>query len=190
MGNTAFTIQFIGIIGFLVGVIAFLNSDDKLFKYIMSVASAIMSLHFLMLGSNAGAMMTALAAIRLIIAANNKYPHLGIIFIIINLCLGYLLFTNMIDLLPVIAAVIATYSIFYLQNIKMRYGLSMASACWLIHNIAKMSIGGILMELTFIAVNIYVIYKMMKINKNSSPDGNDNNSNSESNKDNYSTRAA
>lgn len=53
-----------------------------------------------------------------------------------------------------------TFSIYQLKGIALRFGLLFGSACWLINNIFVGSVGGVLLEVTVIVVNLFTIYRL------------------------------
>ncbi|MDW1951725.1 YgjV family protein, partial [Vibrio sp. 812(2023)] len=64
------------------------------------------------------------------------------------------------DLWPIIGTVIGTYSVFCLSGIRMRIGFLLGASCWLTNNILVGSIGGTLLEMTVIVMNLLTIYRL------------------------------
>ena len=64
--------------------------------------------------------------------------------------------------IPTIAgSVIATWALFSVKGIALRSLILVNSCCWLIHNVLAGSIGGSLIEATFIVANSFTIYRLM-----------------------------
>ncbi|MCU8536060.1 YgjV family protein, partial [Vibrio vulnificus] len=66
------------------------------------------------------------------------------------------------ELWPIVGTVIGTYSLFVLSGIRMRIGFLAGATCWLINNILVGSIGGTLLEMTVIIMNLITIYRLYR----------------------------
>lgn len=64
------------------------------------------------------------------------------------------------ELLTIFGSSVATWALFKTQGIQMRLLVMLNSLCWVINNVLLGSIGGTLMELTFIIVNSLTIVRM------------------------------
>ncbi|MDW3189950.1 YgjV family protein, partial [Vibrio sp. Vb0932] len=82
------------------------------------------------------------------------------VFIVISLVSGFWVAEQWRDLWPIIGTVIGTYSVFCLSGIRMRIGFLLGASCWLTNNILVGSIGGTLLEMTVIVMNLLTIYRL------------------------------
>ncbi|WP_422489333.1 YgjV family protein [Endozoicomonas sp. ALE010] len=58
--------------------------------------------------------------------------------------------------------VIATWALFSTRGIPLRSLILLNSCCWLVHNLLTGSVGGSLIEATFVVTNSITIYKLYK----------------------------
>ncbi|GAK85531.1 inner membrane protein YgjV [Vibrio ponticus] len=66
------------------------------------------------------------------------------------------------ELLTIFGSSVATWALFKTQGIQMRLLVMFNSFCWVTNNLLLGSIGGTLMELTFIIVNSLTIVRMYR----------------------------
>jgi hypothetical protein len=74
--------------------------------------------------------------------------------------------THFFELLTVIGSSVATWALFSKQGITLRSLILFNSFCWVSHNIWLGSIGGSLVESTFIITNLLTIYRLYQSSKN------------------------
>ena len=75
---------------------------------------------------------------------------------------GAITYQEPVDVLPIVAGFCVTIGVFYLRGVRMRLTLIAASICWLTHNYVQFSIGGMIVEILFIAVNAYTIRRLSR----------------------------
>ncbi len=155
-------IQGLGILAFIIGVSAFLSKDDRQLKFLIATACFIVATHFLLIGAYVGAGAAALGGTRSFISIFQSAKPYAPVFFLAYIPLGYFCIYDWIDILPIIAGLIGTYSMFYLKAIPMRYGLFMTSSLWLIHNVLQGSIGPALLEIFYLGANARTIYGIKK----------------------------
>ena len=157
-----YIVQAIGIFAFVLGVSAFLSKNDSTLKLLISFACFLVSLHFILLGAYVGAGAAALGGVRSFISIFRSARPYAAVFFAAYIPLGYFYIEDWIDVLPILAGLIGTYSMFYLNHIPMRAGLFTTSSIWLIHNIIQGSIGPSLLEAFYICANVKTIYGLKK----------------------------
>ncbi|MDR0807238.1 MAG: YgjV family protein [Enterobacteriaceae bacterium] len=145
--------QTVGGIAFLVGITMFCNRNERGFKYQLSLYSTIMSCHFLMMGANAAAISVLLSAIRTVASIWWRNVWIMVIFIVLTLGLGIIKVQHPIEILPVLGTTASTWAMFRTHGLKMRSIMWCSTACWVIHNIWAGSIGGSLIESSFLVMN-------------------------------------
>lgn len=153
-------IQGLGILAFILGVSAFLSKSDKLLKLLISIACFLISAHFILLGAYVGAGAAALGGTRAFMSIFQSAKPYAPIFFAAYVPLGYFYIEDWLDILPIMAGLIGTYSMFCLKKIPMRFGLLATSSLWLTHNILQGSIGPSLLEIFYICANAKTIHKM------------------------------
>ncbi|CAH0528776.1 YgjV family protein [Vibrio hippocampi] len=157
--------QIIGGVAFVCGVIAFLQKQDLRFRIGMVIFCFIMATHFTMMGATVAAIGSLLNGTRALVSikTQSKWVMTFFILMLLGCTLGRV--QHPIELLTIIGSVAATWSMFNLQGIKMRGVIMLNSFCWLTHNLWLGSIGGSLVEATFVVANGITIYKMYKMSQ-------------------------
>ena len=155
-------IQIIGIIGFSLGVSAYLSKSDNTLKALISIASFVMAFHFYLLGAYVGAGAALFSGLRSGLSIFQKAKILAPLFFLAYAPLAYFGYENWIDVFPLLAGLIGTYAMFYLEKIPMRYMLFIGTSFWLLHNILQFSLGGILLEGFYLTANALTIIKLKK----------------------------
>lgn len=155
--------QAIGGIAFVFGALAFLQKEDIRFKYCMVVFCFTMSFHFMLMGAVVGAIGVTINGFRAYASIKTQSKKAMWVFI------ALLLFTTLpyvqspIEILPIIGSSVGTWALFSASGIKMRSLILFNSCCWFTHNLWLGSIGGSLVEGTFIITNCLTIYRLYRL---------------------------
>ncbi|EHV5555959.1 YgjV family protein [Vibrio parahaemolyticus] len=152
--------QALGFISFGLGFSVFYQKNDRHLKILMLIFNLNHLLHFLLLGSMISALSALLSALRTTTAIFVSSKRVAAVFIVISLVSGFWVAEQWRDLWPIIGTVIGTYSVFCLSGIRMRIGFLLGASCWLTNNILVGSIGGTLLEMTVIVMNLLTIYRL------------------------------
>ena len=152
--------QIIGFIAFGLGVTAFLQKDDKKLRLIMTAQGLTLSVHFLMLGAHTGAALACISGIRNGLSLFAWAKKLAPLFYALILFMGWYTYETPVNLLPVLAGLIAVSAFFFLSGIRLRIALVCGSSLWLIHNIFVGSIGPSIMEAFMVCAGIYRIWRL------------------------------
>ncbi|MDW2020001.1 YgjV family protein, partial [Vibrio sp. 704] len=147
-------------ISFGLGFSVFYQKNDRHLKILMLIFNLNHLLHFLLLGSMVSALSALLSALRTTTAIFVSSKRVAAVFIVISLVSGFWVAEQWRDLWPIIGTVIGTYSVFCLSGIRMRIGFLLGASCWLTNNILVGSIGGTLLEMTVIVMNLLTIYRL------------------------------
>ncbi|MGR3806898.1 YgjV family protein [Pasteurella testudinis] len=161
--NALLFAQFLGLISFALGILAFYQKSDKRLKITMVVLNINYMVHFLLLGAPVSVLSSFLAAFRTGLSIYISSKIIAFIFVGIGIIFGIWLATSLWDLFPIMGTCIGTLSLFLLKGIKMRLCLLLGSTCWLINNILVGSIGGTLLESCVIVINLFTIYRLYHI---------------------------
>ena len=159
--------QLIGILGYFVGISAFLQRRDNVFRWQLTIVNVIMTLHFYLLGpeSYPAAILNVVNIFRNI--ASNYTKNISVMLFFIALMWIFYFFTTpdptqFIHYLSVIGTTLVTIALFRLQQQKMRLLILMSSVLWIIYSLWIGSLGSLAIEVTFAIINIITIIKLSK----------------------------
>jgi hypothetical protein len=155
--------QSIGVVGFIIGITTFFNRNDRRFKLQLSVYSAIIGIHFLMMGALPAGSSALLNAIRTVIAVKTRSLWVMVVFIVLTLGFGIAQEKHWMELLPVAGTVVSTWALFRTRALTTRCVMWCSTCCWVVHNIWLGSIGGSLIESSFLLVNGYNIVRFYRL---------------------------
>lgn len=156
------TAQIIGGIAFVCGVFAFLQKDDLKFRYGMVTFCFIMALHFFMMDAMVAAIGVTINGIRAFVSIKTQSRWVMWVFISLLIVMTVPQLNTPIEALTIIGSAAGTWALFSLRGIKVRSVILFNSCCWFTHNLWLGSVGGILVEGTFIIANLVTIYRMYR----------------------------
>lgn len=145
--------QTIGIVAFFIGITTFLHRNDRNFRAQLAVYSSIIGIHFFLLGANSAGISAIMNTFRTAVSMYTRNVIVMYIFIVVIMALGLYNLKQPIEILPIIGTTISTWALFKTQGLKTRYIFWCATFCWAIHNIWVGSIGGSLIECSFLLMN-------------------------------------
>lgn len=125
----------VGLTGLVLGKWAVFFRSDKLTKILMGLALMISSMQYLVLGEIVGFLILSLAGIRFITFAYYKHYALLILFTALFLATGYWTVTTPMDTIPVLMALLITFSAYYLKGMSLRLSFVVCSAMWASYNL-------------------------------------------------------
>ena len=152
--------QVVGCIAFFVGIAAFSQKSDVRFRYILTVFSVLMAVHFFMMGATVAGIGAAINATRIYASLKTQSRKLMWIFITLMWVMTLPLITHFFELLTVMGSSLATWALFSKQGIALRFFILCNTVCWLIHNFWIGSIGGTLVEGSFLFINLMTMYRL------------------------------
>ncbi|WP_313107063.1 YgjV family protein [Pseudescherichia vulneris] len=155
--------QGVGVIAFVVGITTFINRDERRFKKQLSLYSAIIGVHFFLMGAFPAGSSALLNAIRTLITLRTRSLWVMALFIVLTGGLGLAKFNHVMELLPVFSTIVSTWALFRLKGLAMRGVLWCSTACWVAHNFWLGSIGGTLIESSFLIVNGLTIIRFWRM---------------------------
>ena len=121
--------QGVGVIAFLIGITT------------LSVYSAVIGVHFFLLGTYPAGASAILNAIRTLITLRTRSLWVMAIFIVLTGGIGLAKFHHPVELLPVIGTIVSTWALFRCKGLTMRCVMWFSTCCWVIHNFWAGSIG-------------------------------------------------
>lgn len=157
--------QGVGLLAFCVGITMFFNRSDRRFKQQLSAYSAIIGIHFLLMGANAAGSTALLNAVRTQLALRTRSQWVMLVFISLTLIFGLGKAKHLMELLPVIGTVVSTWALFRTSGMKTRCIMWCSTCGWVAHNAWLGSIGGTMIEGSFLIINgcnIIRFYRMQR----------------------------
>lgn len=163
MDNDIILAQGIGVIAFFVGITTFFNRDQRRFKGQLSFYSMLIGCHFLLMGAHAAGISAELNAIRTLVTLRTRSIWVMLVFILLTLGLGLYSLKHAIELLPIISTTLSTWALFRTEGLTTRCVMWCSTAGWVIHNIWLGSLGGSLIEGSFLLVNGWNIIRFRRM---------------------------
>ena len=152
--------QALGFLGYLIGITLSLQKDDAKLRFLLVCMCAVMMVHFALLGSYISACMCILNGARTYFSGKTKSRRVMLSFIALMWLLGLSQFTEYYQLITILTSSLATYGLYRTSGIQMRLLFLTNNVGWTINNYIVGSIGGTLMEATFIIMNLITIYRL------------------------------
>ncbi|STV71120.1 inner membrane protein ygjV [Klebsiella michiganensis] len=87
------------------------------------------------------------------------------LFIVLTLVLGLAKLQHAMELLPIIGTLASTWALFRCSGLTVRCVMWCSTACWVIHNFWLGSIGGTLIEGSFLLMNGLNIIRFRRMQK-------------------------
>ncbi|NDO79814.1 hypothetical protein CJP72_03200 [Citrobacter sp. NCU1] len=157
--------QGVGVIAFLIGITTFFNRDERRFKLQLTVYSAIIGVHFFLMGATPAGMSAELNTVRTLISMYTRRLWVMAVFIVLTLVLGLAKLQHAMELLPIMGTLASTWALFRCKGLTVRCVMWCATACWVIHNFWLGSIGGTLIEGSFLVINGLNIIRFRRMQK-------------------------
>ena len=157
--------QGIGVIAFLIGITTFINRDERRFKKQLSLYSAVIGVHFFLMGAFPAGSSAMLNSVRTLITLRTRSLWVMAIFIALTGGIGLAEFHHWVELLPVAGTLISTWALFRCRGLTMRCIIWCSTGCWVIHNFWLGSIGGTLIEGSFLVMNGLNILRFWRMQK-------------------------
>jgi len=154
------TAQLFGYAAFFLGVASFLQKNDIRFKLYMAAECVAYVVHFSLLGNPAAGASSLVSMTRSLVSIYSKSLWIALIFVAINIGLGFKLATVWWNWIPLIASCVGTLALFLLEGIQMRMVMLLGTSLWIVNNVLSGSIGGTALEVVIAITNTYTIYKM------------------------------
>ncbi|MCQ1059704.1 YgjV family protein [Photobacterium sp. ZSDE20] len=152
--------QSIGLIAFLVGASAFLHQNGNRFRLHLTLFQVVLCSHFILMGAFTAAFGCGISALRSYASTKTKSTRVMWFFISLLWLMGLPSLQHSYEIITIFGASVATWALFQAEGIKLRLIILFNSFCWLTNNLLLGSIGGTLMESTFIIINLYTISRI------------------------------
>lgn len=163
--NIVIIAQALGFVSYGLGVLCFYQKNDTKLKIVMLIMNTNNAIHFALLGAPTASLGSVLSVFRTGLSIYTSSRAIAFAFIFIALVSGYWLADSWQDMFPIAGTCIGTYALFCLRGIRMRLAFICGALCWLTNNIIVGSIGGTLLEITLLIVNLNTIRRLYSSNK-------------------------
>ncbi len=155
--------QLVGYVAFVLGIVSFLQRDDRRLRMMIAAQSFSYFVHFSLLGSGIGALASLVTCTRALISLKTRSSRVGVAILAVNVVLGVFgAGTSVPGWLAVLGTSSGTVAFFWFDGLPMRFILLGATASWLAHNLLQGSIGGSLLELLVGAANGITCYRLWR----------------------------
>lgn len=156
--------QSVGLIAFGIGISAFVQKNDQRLRLFLTMYCAVIGLHFFLMGSSTAAFAAWLSGIRSFVSSRTRHVGVMIFFLLLVWFLGIPNITQPIQWLTIIGTTLGTWALYREQGIRMRILMLMGTVCWVTHNATIGSLGGTMIEGSFLFVNSHTIYRLWRQN--------------------------
>ena len=154
--------QLVGYAAFLIGVVSFLQRDDRRLRAMIALQAFSYAVHFFLLGSAIAAFASIVTCTRALVSLYTRSPLVALVILGVNLTFGLLTVHTAAGWLPVIASSAGTIAFFWFSGLMLRFILLGSTLCWLINNLLLGSIGGTLLELFIGVANGITCYRLWR----------------------------
>ncbi|MFM2483899.1 YgjV family protein [Celerinatantimonas yamalensis] len=154
--------QLFGFISFSLGIASFWQTDDRRLKLIMVLLNICNTIHYAFFAAFTSMVSSLLSTFRTALSMRTRSGWVAFLFIVSNLTLGLYIAQSWSDLWPVFGMCIGTYALFRLKGLTMRFVFLIGSGCWLINNIIVGSIGGTMLEIMMLLINLSTMFRIFK----------------------------
>ncbi|MFM2481048.1 YgjV family protein [Celerinatantimonas sp. YJH-8] len=154
--------QLFGFISFALGIASFCQTNDKKLKLLMVILNISNTIHYALFGAVTSLISSILSTCRTSLSVKTQSAYAAWGFILIGIVLGIYCSHRWLDMLPILGMSIGTYALFRLQGIAMRTAFLIGSSCWLANNIVVGSMGGTLLELMMISINLVTMFRIFR----------------------------
>lgn len=154
--------QLVGYAAFFLGVLSFLQRDDRRLRGMIGAQAFSYAVHFFLLGSTVAGLASLITSTRAFISLVTRSRRVAILILAVNLGMGLLTVRTAVGWLPVVATSAGTIAFFWFEGLSMRFILLGSTACWLTNDLIVGSIGGTMLELFIGATNLSTCYRLWR----------------------------
>jgi hypothetical protein len=163
--------QLVGYAAFVLGVLSFLQRDDRRLRAMVGAQAFSYAVHFFLLGSTVATLASLVTCVRALLSLVTRSKRVALALLAVNLTFGVLTVRTPLACLPVLATTAGTIAFFWFSGLALRFILLGSTACWLVNNLALGSIGGTMLELFIGAANLTTCYRLWRAARAIGPAG-------------------
>ena len=153
-------------LGFIYALFLMLSNFGKTTKQILllqTISFFFKSVHYYLLGGISGFLTSIISMLRNLIFTKIKSNKTWtIVFILIYLIIGFMTYTTLGSILPIIATIFYTIIVNKNNPSYLRWGMLITSIIWLLYNIYIISYSGIITQVIILFSNVIAIIKLDK----------------------------
>ncbi len=157
--------QLIGLIGFTFLLVSFWFKQKKQIIFVQIIANGFLAIHYYMLNAMSGGIICLITVIRNIFLYDKKdkktVVFYGIIFSMIYVLIGMIMYDGIVSLIPTIATIFFTYLLLKEDPNDIRLGTILVSIMWVVYNVFVDSYVGVINEVILI-VSTFAAYQNCK----------------------------
>ncbi|SBW12642.1 conserved membrane hypothetical protein [uncultured Alphaproteobacteria bacterium] len=154
--------QLLGYLALVLGILTYLQRDDRTLKKFNACQSVAYGLQFFLLGNIPACTGMAVSTFRSVAALYTRSIYLALALVAVNIGLGSRYAHDFVTWLPVVGVCVGTMAIFTLSGIPMRLALLSCTVMWLIINIMSGSIGGTVLETLVFCSASHTIFRLWR----------------------------
>jgi hypothetical protein len=152
--------QLAGYVALVLGVVAFLQREDRRLKQMIAGECLAYVIHFWLLGSLPAALGAFVSGSRTLLSLKTRSRWVAGLVILVCIFLGLVFSRGAAGWLPLISACLGTIAVFELKGVPMRLLLLGCTFLWLANNIICGSIGGVVLESLLALANIFTLGRL------------------------------
>jgi FtsH-binding integral membrane protein len=156
--------QIVGYVAFVLGIVAFMQKNDRRLKILNAAQTLVYALHYLMLGLPVAAGGAAVASVRSAVAARIAHPAAWMVWLFVGLTLGIGAIGAKApqDWLSVAGWSLGTITVMRFSGITLRFALIVSSGLVFSANLLSGSIGGAALEFCIAAANLITAVRLLR----------------------------
>lgn len=153
--------QVAGYVALVLGIAAFLQTDDRKLKVLIALEGLAYVAHFIALGVPSAAGSAAVSSARTLLSLRFRSVWLAVVAVAAALAVPLALSTRGVGWLPVAGSVLGAVAVCTMRGLAMRVVLLAATSCWLANNLVSGSVGGTVLESLVLAASLVTLLRML-----------------------------
>ena len=154
--------QGLGLFAFFVGISAFLQRQDHQFRTRLTLYSGFIAIHFWLMGAPAASTSCIISAIRTWVSGRSPRRRWMWLFIVMVWVIGLPQVHHPMQALALVGTTVGTWGLFTLHGLRLRLCMLSGTVIWFTHNLWLGSIGGSLLEGSFLVTNSVTIFRLYR----------------------------
>lgn len=154
--------QAVGLIAFVIGISAFVQKSDQRLRTFLTLYCVVIGAHFFLLGATTAAYAAWLSGLRSFVSTRTRHFAVMSFFVLLVWVIGVPHITQQIQWLTIIGTTVGTWALYREKGWRLRIMLLFGTVCWVTHNVVIGSIGGAMIEGSFLFVNSHTIFRLWR----------------------------
>ena len=140
-------------------IISWQNKKRERVLFWLVISSFLIACHFLLLEQFLAAGMVFISMLRCLVGIFSTDKRWMYVFMALVIGSGFILYSQLIDLISFLASLISCYAIFQVKDWNLRIWSMLATSMWIVFNILVFSPAAALMDTIFLLSNITGFYR-------------------------------